>query len=204
MGRITVDARGEVCPKPLILTRKQLKETSMGESFVVLIDNDTSKENVERFLSDNRIEFQTSRTENAYSILVSRTQADLSHPEAEDYCQPAAAPRARHAYCFTSDQMGTGPADLGRILIQACINTIKEVEPPPAALVFYNSGVTLTTDDSPVLTALQDLEKSGIAILVCGTCANYFQIKDRIRVGIISNMYAILETLSRSGHVLYP
>jgi len=55
MGRITVDARGEVCPKPLILTRKQLKETSMGESFVVLIDNDTSKENVERFLSDNRI-----------------------------------------------------------------------------------------------------------------------------------------------------
>ena len=204
MGRITVDARGEVCPKPLILTRKQLKETSMGESFVVLIDNDTSKENVERFLSDNRIEFQTSRTENAYSILVSRTQADLSHPEAEDYCQPAAAPRASHAYCFTSDQMGTGPADLGRILIQACINTIKEVEPPPAALVFYNSGVTLTTDDSPVLTALQDLEKSGIAILVCGTCANYFQIKDRIRVGIISNMYAILETLSRSGHVLYP
>jgi len=100
--------------------------------------------------------------------------------------------------------MGTGPADLGQILIQGCINTIKEVEPLPTALVFYNSGVKLTVDGSPVLQTLQDLEKSGVKILVCGTCANYFQIKDQVKAGIISNMYAILETLSQTGHIIYP
>jgi selenium metabolism protein YedF len=204
MGNIIVDARGEVCPKPLIMTKKQLNETGVDGKFVVLIDNETSKENVERFLGDNRILFQTSREGNVFSVEVTKSQAELCHPAAEDYCIPAARPAAGHVYCFTGDQMGTGPADLGRILIQGCINTIKELEPLPAALVFYNSGVTLTVDGSPVLEALQNLEESGIKILVCGTCANFFQVKEQIKVGIISNMYAILETLSQAGHVIYP
>ena len=100
--------------------------------------------------------------------------------------------------------MGAGPAELGQILVQGCINTIKEVAPAPTALVFYNSGVKLTVDTSPVLQSLRELESSGVKILVCGTCANYFQIKDQVGVGIISNMYAILEALSQAGHVIYP
>jgi selenium metabolism protein YedF len=204
MENIIIDARGELCPKPLIMTRKQLGETGIDGTFVILIDNETSKENVERFLGDNRILFQTSREAGVYSIMVMKTQAELSHPAAEEYCLPVAGPAAGYAFCFTGDQMGTGPADLGQILIQGCINTIKEVAPLPTTLVFYNSGVKLTVDGSPVLEALQNLEKSGVKVLVCGTCANYFQIKDQIKVGIISNMYAILETLSQAGHVIYP
>jgi selenium metabolism protein YedF len=204
MGSITVDARGELCPKPLIMTKRQLKETTVNGQFVVLIDNETSKENVERFLSDNRIVFQTSREAGVYSIQVTKTEAELSHPAAEDYCRPAAGPARGHVYCFRSDLMGTGPADLGEILVQGCINTIKEVGPHPVALVFYNTGIKLTIDESPVLPALQNLEKSGVKILVCGTCANYFQVKEHVKVGIISNMYAILETLSRADHVIYP
>ncbi|MDR3630968.1 MAG: sulfurtransferase-like selenium metabolism protein YedF [Desulfocapsaceae bacterium] len=204
MKRIVIDARGTVCPKPLILTRKQLQETPPAETFVLLVDNDTSKENVERFLSDNRIMFQTSRQGDTSSILITKPLEELDHPEAEDFCRPAGGLSGRHVYCFTGDQMGSGPAELGQILIQACINTIREVEPRPAALVFYNSGVRLTTDDSPVLQALQALEKSGVSILVCGTCANFFQIKEQVSVGSISNMYTILETLSRAGHVISP
>jgi selenium metabolism protein YedF len=204
MESIIVDAKGALCPKPLIMTKKQLKETIINGQFVVLIDNETSKENVERFLSDNRIVFQTSLEAGVYSILVTKTEVELSHPAAEDYCRPAAVPATGHTYCFRSDLMGTGPADLGRILVQGCINTIKEVEPHPAALVFYNTGVKLTLDESPVLQTLQDLEKSGVKILVCGTCANYFQVKDQVKVGVISNMYAILENLSQAGHVIYP
>ena len=200
MKNITVDARGELCPKPLIMTKKQLGQTGIDGTFVVLIDNETSKENVERFLTDNNLPFQTSRENDVYSILVTKTRTELSHPAAEDYCRPAAG----HAYCFTSEQMGSGSAELGRILIQGCINTIKEITPTPASIVFYNSGVKLTVDGSPVLQSLRELESSGVKILVCGTCANYFQIKDQVGVGIISNMYAILEALSQAGHVIYP
>jgi selenium metabolism protein YedF len=206
MENIIVDATGEVCPKPLIITKKQLKETEIDGKFVVLIDNETSKENVERFLRDNQIVFQTSRQDTIYSIEVTKTQADLRHPAAEEFCRPSVPVKntAGHALCFTSDQIGKGPAELGQILVQACINTIKEVEPLPVAIVFYNSGVTLTIDGSPVLESLQNLEKSAVKILVCGTCANFFQVKERIRVGMVSNMYDIMETLSHAGHVIYP
>ena len=192
MENIIVDARGELCPKPLIMAKKQLSQTGIDGTFVVLIDNETSKENVERFLTDNNIRFQTSRETNVYSILITKTQEELSHPAAEDYCRPEAKPIIRHSYCFTSDQMGTGSAELGQILVQGCINTIKEVAPIPTSIVFYNSGVKLTVDGSPVLQPLRELEAAGVKILVCGTCANYFQIKDRVGVGIISNMYTIL------------
>ena len=204
MENITVDARGELCPKPLIMTKKQLSQTGIDGTFIVLIDNETSKENVERFLTDNNLPFQTSREAGVYSILVTKTQANLSHPAAEDYCRPAAGPMTRLAYCFTSEQMGAGPAELGQILVQGCINTIKEIAPIPTSIVFYNSGVKLTVDGSPVLQSLRELEAAGVKILVCGTCANYFQIKDQVGVGIISNMYAILEALSQAGHVIYP
>ncbi len=205
MKSITIDARGQLCPKPLIMTKKQLGETAVNTSFVVMIDNETSKENVERFLSDNEITFQTSAAEGVFSIEVTKTKAELSHPAAEQYCVPAAASATSgFAFCFTGDQMGSGPKELGEILIQGCINTIKELSPPPKAIVFYNSGVKLTIEESPVLAALQELEKSNVKILVCGTCANYFNIKEQVKVGIISNMYDILESLSQAGHVIYP
>jgi selenium metabolism protein YedF len=204
MENITVDARGKLCPGPLIMTKKQLNQTALDTSFVVLIDNETSKENVERFLGDNQITFQTSVQAGVYSIQVTKSKAELSRPQAEEYCRPAQVSKAGFAICFTGDQMGQGPEELGKILIQGCINTIKELAPLPAAIVFYNSAVKLAADDSPVLDALQELGKLQIKILVCGTCANFFQIKEKIRVGIISNMYDILETLSQAEHVIYP
>jgi len=204
MKDITIDARGELCPKPLIMTKKQLNETEVDTTFVVLIDNETSRENVERFLSDNQIRFQTLAQDNVYSIRVTKTKAELSHPAAEKYCLPENTAQAGFAFCFAGEHMGSGPEDLGRILIQGCINTIKELTPLPSAIVFYNTGVKLTVDGSPVMEALQELEKSQVKILVCGTCADFFQVKEKVRVGIISNMYTILETLSQTGHVIYP
>ncbi|MEA2039884.1 MAG: sulfurtransferase TusA family protein [Thermodesulfobacteriota bacterium] len=43
----TVDARGFSCPQPVLMTMDEIKKTDNGE-FVVLVDTDTSKENVTR------------------------------------------------------------------------------------------------------------------------------------------------------------
>ncbi len=47
---ITVDARGLSCPQPVIMTMAKIKEMGTGE-FTVLVDTDTSKENVSRAAS---------------------------------------------------------------------------------------------------------------------------------------------------------
>jgi len=42
-----VDARGLSCPQPVLLTLKEMKKINKGE-IVILVDTDTSKENVSR------------------------------------------------------------------------------------------------------------------------------------------------------------
>ena len=42
-----VDARGLSCPQPVLLALNEIKKTNKGE-IVILVDTDTSKENVSR------------------------------------------------------------------------------------------------------------------------------------------------------------
>ncbi len=44
---IIVDARGLSCPQPVLMTLSEIKKLNKGE-IVVLVDTDTSKENVSR------------------------------------------------------------------------------------------------------------------------------------------------------------
>ena len=71
-------------------------------------------------------------------------------------------------------------------------------------MIFYNTGVKLTMQESEVLEDLKKLESEGVQLLVCGTCLNYFEIKDKLAAGTISNMYDIVDTMSRSGRLLVP
>lgn len=202
MKSMTVDARGQLCPQPLILTKKALTESTAGQQISVLIDNETSVENVERFLSDNGIAVARSTEGAVHTLFLTTPDTPLSRPDAENYC---AIPTVKtHVYCFTNNRMGHGDDDLGEILVKACINTIKETSPLPTALVFYNAGILLVTDDSPVCGSLVHLQNLGVQILVCGTCAEFFGKKEVIHTGTISNMYTILETLAAAGHIIYP
>ena len=209
-----IDAKGQLCPKPLILAKKQLVASKENESFIILIDNETSKENVERFLSDNGIEFSIEVNGDVFSLTVTKNKSELIRPQAESYCPiPTSSSASKMAskgsgtgyvISFKSDKMGAGDDDLGDILIQGCINTIEEMNPLPSTIVFYNSGIKMALEDSAVIETLQKLEKSGIKILVCGTCADYFNVKAQVKVGIVSNMYDILESLTAASHVVSP
>jgi selenium metabolism protein YedF len=197
----TVDARGQLCPKPLLLTKKALNELAPGESVAFLIDNPTSRQNVERFLVDNGMNPQCSEKEGVFTIIVRKNPQPLAHPDPAPYCGDNARP---HVVVISGDKMGRGSDELGEILMKAFINTINETGPLPSHVVFYNSGILLTVEGSPVIESLRELELKGVVILICGTCADYFKKKEAIRVGTISNMYRILETLTAAGHIIQP
>jgi len=69
-------------------------------------------------------------------------------------------------------------------------------------MIFINAGVKLTVDGSPVLEDLQALEPRGVNILACGTCLGHFELKEKVAIGEISNMYTIVETLLGAGKVV--
>ncbi|MGL4368747.1 MAG: sulfurtransferase-like selenium metabolism protein YedF, partial [Spirochaetota bacterium] len=105
---------------------------------------------------------------------------------------------------LSANYMGRGDEDLGKLLIQGFVNIINEMSPLPETIICYNSGVKLAAEDSSVLASLKALQNSGVDIIVCGTCADYFKIKDKIAAGRISNMYEILEKMAAAGKIINP
>jgi len=57
-------------------------------------------------------------------------------------------------------------------------------------------------EGSPLLEDLCALDERGTEILACGTCLGYYELKDQLAVGEISNMYTIAETMLGAGKVV--
>jgi selenium metabolism protein YedF len=184
------------------MTKKALGELSLGEQMQVLVDNGTSKQNIERFLKDNHARVTAVETQGVFTLTVTRQSSALPQPNAESYCTPDFS--RPHLICFKSDTMGFGDESLGSLLVKAFVNTIKEASPLPATIVFYNRGIYLAIEGSPVTDALGELQRCGVSLLVCGTCLDYYGQKENLKIGTISNMYAIMQALTSAGHVIYP
>jgi len=200
----TVDAKGELCPKPLIMTKKALGEMGDNETLEVLIDNETSMKNVTRFLTDNGFTPSVRSEGNVFHVRVNKTGEMPESAPVEEYCEINLPQKSNYVVAFQRDRLGDGAEELGKILIKAFINTLPEATNQPKSLVFLNAGIFLALKNSPVIDSLTKLERSGVKIFVCGTCLDYYGEKPNIGVGIVSNMYDILEQLSSAGSVVYP
>ncbi len=122
----------------------------------------------------------------------------------EETMEQADATRAGRpiVVALSSDTMGRGDDDLGRVLLRNFLHTLGEVDPAPDTLICFNSAVKLAVEGSPALEDLRRLEARGVRILLCGTCLGHFELKDRVAAGEISNMYAIAETMLGAARVI--
>lgn len=118
--------------------------------------------------------------------------------------QELAPPRdgASLAVLITGETFGRGSEELGGVLVKSFLRTLAGLETPPIVLALMNGGVKLALFDSSTCDRLKDLERRGTRVLVCGTCTNFYGVTDSVGVGIISNMYEIVETIARAGRIL--
>lgn len=103
---------------------------------------------------------------------------------------------------ITSNLMGDGDEELGKILMKNFIYTIKENQFYPSTIVLYNKAVYLSSENSQVIKDLKELEEKGVEILSCGTCLDYYGLKDKLQVGTITNMYKIYEKMAKSKKII--
>lgn len=192
-----VDARGLPCPQPVILTRNALQES---DAVTTIVDNETAQHNVTRMAQKAGCAVRDEKRDDGMYLHISRSGAPLE----ETVPQPASAqPGGPLVLVIPSEFMGRGEhLELGQILIRGFFHTLGEVEPLPDAIIFFNSGVRLVAEDSPVLEDLQGLHDRGVEILACGTCLGYYELKEKVAVGEVSNMYTIAETMLRAGKVV--
>ena len=103
---------------------------------------------------------------------------------------------------FNSNCIGKDHSELGEALLKTFLHTLSKSDNKPNKLVFMNSGVKMVTGDSGALESLRSLEKQGVEVLACGTCLDYFNLKNEVAVGRISNMYDILDFMPAADKVI--
>jgi selenium metabolism protein YedF len=138
------------------------------------------------------------KEEGLYVRVVRQEQAQEPEltPDVVTCVNTSAGPARPLVLAVPSEFMGRGDnAELGTVLVRAFFHTLLEVEGCPDTIIFFNSGVKLTAEGSELVEDLQALVDQGVEILVCGTCLGYYELKEKLAVGTISNMYTIAETM---------
>lgn len=198
-----LNCRGLACPQPVLNTKQALEEIGGGQ-IRVIVDNEAARDNVRRFATSQACEVSVTGEGSDYVLTVAKSaRPGESRVETTREVSPAATGSGL-VVKISNQFMGTGDEELGRILIKAFIKTLSEATRKPRALVFYNSGVHLAVEGSEHLEAIKTLHDAEVDVLVCGTCLDFFGLKEKLAVGRVSNMFEIIETLSGADRIVSP
>ncbi|OUO31288.1 sulfurtransferase-like selenium metabolism protein YedF [Lachnoclostridium sp. An298] len=214
---ITVNAMGDICPIPVVKTKKALGELNGPGEIEVLVDNETAVKNVTKMARSSGAEAESEQLgDKQYRVLI--TVGEDAAEKLKSAKSPAVQPQGQTqqeaaAGCRTcvgtvvavgSDRMGEGSEELGHILIKSFIFALTQLDDLPDKILFYNGGAKLTVEGSESLEDLRTLEEQGVEIMTCGTCLDYYRIKDKLAIGGVTNMYSIVETLQSAMSVIRP
>ncbi len=103
---------------------------------------------------------------------------------------------------ISDDRFGQGSDKLGKVLLSSYIHTLMECEIYPKAILFLNAGVNIVVEGSNVLEYLRTMEANGVQILSCGACLDYYNLKDKLCVGGVTNMYTIVEIMNGASNTI--
>ena len=200
-----VDAMGDQCPIPVVKTKKAIQEMDNKGVIQVLVDNETAVQNVTKMGKKNGAEVTSEKKgekEYVITLNLSGEAPDAEALAADEEC--AVDVRSNQIVVISSNVMGGGDDVLGGKLMKAFIFAVTQQDQLPKAMVFYNGGVKLTTEGSEALEDLKNLEAQGVEIVSCGTCLDFYGLKDKLAIGAVTNMYDIVERMETASSVIKP
>jgi len=194
---VKIDARGLICPKPVIETKKALEGIKEG-NIITMVDNAVAKDNVSKLAKSLKLHFSVTEAEGNYEISIFKGAYAQS---VEDMVQKR-PDLANLVIVVGKDVLGDGTRELGEVLIKSYFYALSEYEPYPKAIIFLNSGVFIPTSQPQIIEYLKKLTEMGTEIHSCGTCLDYYHLKEMLQVGTISNMYAIVEMMADANNTI--
>ena len=199
---IEVNAMGNVCPIPVIMTKKVLRENTTGENIMIRVDNEIATQNLTKMAGQLNIKSNVTKLSDAeYTVLY-----DLEGCEACAVLNDSSVLEQgadEYVVAINSDKMGTGDEAFGTTLLENFIYALTEQDRIPKMVVMYNSGVRLVTENEKTVKDLKTLQEKGTEILACGLCLDFYGLKEKLRVGSATNMYRIVEIM-RTNKVVRP
>ena len=202
---IEVNAMGDACPIPVIKTKKALSGLTGPDTVKVYVDNETAVQNVTKMaqsaggaVSSEKVE------EKKFVITIEMQGAPKTELPADEAVNCIPDQRGDLVVVVSSDRMGEGNDELGKVLIKSFIFAVTQLDQLPKTMLFYNGGATLTCEGADTLEDLKSLEAQGVEIMTCGTCLDYYKMKEKLAVGTVTNMYSIVETMAKAGKIIKP
>lgn len=186
-----IDCKGLNCPSPVINTKKYFDSIESGTA-VTIVDNEIAKNNVVKLAQKNGYSVKVEQEEQNYNINITKSISENKKEIKEE----------KFTIVVGQNKLGNGDDKLGEILIKGYIFALSESDIIPTDMLFLNSGVKLAVEESAVLEGLKKLADKNVKIQVCGTCLDFYGLKDKIAIGEISNMYSIVETMNESDKVI--
>ena len=196
-----LDCKGLACPSPVLRT-KELIESQAIDTVRILVDNEAASQNVTRFLQSRGFQPGVVNDGGVFTVTGTRTESP-STPEACEIMseQQLGVDRAQIMVMVATDRIGYGDDTLGKKLMISFLATLKEME-GLWRLVLVNNGVKLTVEGAETVPAIQELESSGVSVLVCGTCLTFFDLLDKKQVGETTNMLDIVTSMQVASKVI--
>lgn len=205
---MVIDARGQGCPKPVLMAEEALSK--MSEGLVdILVDNEASVKNLTRFANNSGFYPETVKEDKHWRVRIAKGYVcEPESPESEvgtHELNPATQPSVGNAQHLDDSETGKDllliigtdtmgkEEELGKTLMKGFLETIKVTKEIPHTMFFLNAGVKLTTISEDIIPILKGIEALGVEIFSCGTCLKYYNLEASLKVGYRGTTNHIVE-----------
>ncbi|MCI9545493.1 MAG: sulfurtransferase-like selenium metabolism protein YedF [Lachnospiraceae bacterium] len=203
---IQVNAMGDACPIPVVKTKNAIRDLAGSGVVETLVDNEIAVQNLTKMANQKGYGVKSEKLgENQYKVTMTIGEGAQMPEEGEvEVCLAEPGQKRKIVVAVSSSKMGEGDEELGKTLMKGFIYALGQQEILPETILFYNGGAALSCEDSPALEDLKSLEAQGVEILTCGTCLDFYNLKDKLRVGDVTNMYVIVEKMMEAHQIVKP
>ena len=202
---VKIDCKGLPCPQP-VLKCKNAIESENPAKIKIIVDNEAAKENVSRFMNTKGYEVSIKEKDDFFVVKGKKDVSSESSAKCE-VCEVMSDEEISNVGSKTlvflnSEVLGSGDERLGAGLMFNFISTLPELGDSLWRIIMVNGAVKLATEGSKCLEKLQELEKAGVSILVCGTCLDHFDLLDKKKVGETTNMLDVVTSMQLASKVI--
>lgn len=204
---IKVNAIGDACPIPVVKTKNAIRELGGSGVVEVSVDNEIAVQNLLKMAKQKEYEAEFEKKSNTeYIVTINVNGGEVSDAKlvTKATVKSDEIKLKETIVVIDSDKMGDGDEEFSKTLLKGFIYALSSQDIPPAKILFYNTGVRLTTEGSASIEDLKVLEKAGAKIYSCGACLNNYGLTEKLSVGEVTNMYDIVSYLMEADLVIRP
>ena len=200
-----IDCKGMACPLPVVNAKKAAEELHAGDVLTVLVDNEIAVQNLTRFGEHKGFAVSAEKKgEKEYAVIMTVSNTVVAETKEEEVACVVDSRRKGMLVVLSANTMGTGDSKLGTSLMKAFVFALTKQDQLPDTILCYNTGAYLTCEGADTLEDMKLLESEGVTILTCGTCLDFYGLKEKLAVGGATNMYDIVERMENAAQIIKP